>query len=228
MSHTTPFVHRNLPRLLLQARESVMAHTRPGLREHGLSDQQWRVLRVLGEHGTVETGRVAREAFILGPSLTGVLARMERDGLIRRERDPEDQRRTRGRSHGCKGCKLVEKLSHTIEAHYDWMEEVETGAAVRATGAELYAPARRPHRTGATLTFMLPEGTVYGTLLNFRKANAPCGRPADGPAPYKAPPKAPVLYIKTANTWSCQRRHHSRARASRASEVEKWAPPSPW
>ena len=42
------FAHRNLPRLLLQAREAVMAHTRPSLREHGLSDQQWRVLRVLG------------------------------------------------------------------------------------------------------------------------------------------------------------------------------------
>jgi hypothetical protein len=44
---TTPFIHRNLPRLLLQARESVMGHTRPSLRAHGLSDQQWRVLRVL-------------------------------------------------------------------------------------------------------------------------------------------------------------------------------------
>ncbi|MGH6625865.1 MAG: homoprotocatechuate degradation operon regulator HpaR [Burkholderiaceae bacterium] len=117
-----PFTHRNLPRLLLQARESVMAHTRPNLREHGLSDQQWRVLRVLGEHGTVETGRVAREAFILGPSLTGMLARMERDGLIRRERDPEDQRRTVVEATP-KGLKLVEKLSHTIEAHYDWMEK---------------------------------------------------------------------------------------------------------
>jgi homoprotocatechuate degradation regulator HpaR len=119
---TTPFVHRNLPRLLLQARESVMAHTRPSLREHGLSDQQWRVLRVLGEHGTVETGRVAREAYILGPSLTGVLARMERDGLIRRERDPADQRRTVVEATP-KGEKLVDKLSHTVEAHYAWMEK---------------------------------------------------------------------------------------------------------
>ncbi len=119
---TTPFVHRNLPRLLLQARESVMAHTRPSLREHGLSDQQWRVLRVLGEHGTVETGRVAREAFILGPSLTGVLARMERDGLIRRASDPNDQRRTVVKATA-KGLKLVEKLSLTIEAHYGWMEK---------------------------------------------------------------------------------------------------------
>jgi homoprotocatechuate degradation regulator HpaR len=119
---TTTFRHRNLPRLLLQAREAVMGHTRPSLREHGLSDQQWRVLRVLGEHGTVETGRVAREAFILGPSLTGVLARMERDGLIRRERDPADQRRTVVQAT-TKGMKLVEKLSHTVEAHYAWMEK---------------------------------------------------------------------------------------------------------
>src|SRR4051812_39026148 len=117
----TPFRHRNLPRLLLQAREAVMAHTRPSLRGHGLSDQQWRVLRVLGEHGTVETGRVAREAFILGPSLTGVLARMERDGLIKRERDPGDQRRTVVAATA-KGTRLVDKLSNTVEAHYAWME----------------------------------------------------------------------------------------------------------
>ena len=118
----TPFVHRNLPRLLLQAREAVMAHTRPSLREHGLSDQQWRVLRVLGEHGMVETGRVAREAFILGPSLTGVLARMERDGLIRRARDPADQRRTVVEATA-KGMRMVQHLSHSIEAHYAWMEK---------------------------------------------------------------------------------------------------------
>ncbi len=121
----TQFVHRNLPRLLLQAREAVMAHTRPSLREHGLSDQQWRVLRVLGEHGAVETGRVAREAFILGPSLTGVLARMERDGLIRRERHDADQRCTVVEATA-KGRKLVQKLSQTIEAHYDWMETALT------------------------------------------------------------------------------------------------------
>src|SRR5918993_4780369 len=111
---STTFVHRNLPRLLLQAREAVMAHTRPSLREHGLSDQQWRVLRVLGEHGTVETGRVAREAFILGPSLTGVLTRMERDGLIRRERDPADQRRTVIEATA-RGKKMVERLSTMVE-----------------------------------------------------------------------------------------------------------------
>lgn len=127
MSETdTPFVHRNLPRLLLEAREAVMLHTRPSLREHGLSDQQWRVLRVLGEHaqmpGGVETGRVAREAFLLGPSLTGVLTRMERDGLIERSRCPQDARRTVVRATAG-GLKLVKTLSGTIEAHYAWMEQ---------------------------------------------------------------------------------------------------------
>jgi homoprotocatechuate degradation regulator HpaR len=119
---STTFSHRNLPRLLLQARESVMAHTRPSLREHALSDQQWRVLRVLGEHGAVETGRVAREAFILGPSLTGVLSRMERDGLITRSRDPKDHRSTVVEATP-QGRKLVKRLSSSIEKHYGWMEE---------------------------------------------------------------------------------------------------------
>jgi len=126
MSEPTPFVHRNLPRLLLEAREAVMQHTRPSLREHGLSDQQWRVLRVLGEHASdpagVETGRVAREALLLGPSLTGVLTRMERDGLIERERCPQDARRTVVRATRA-GLKLVRNLSATIEAHYAWMEQ---------------------------------------------------------------------------------------------------------
>jgi homoprotocatechuate degradation regulator HpaR len=120
----TPFTPRNLPRLLLQARESVMGHTRPSLRAHGLSDQQWRVLRVLGEHAHdsgVETGRVAKDAFLLGPSLTGVLTRMERDGLIERQRCPQDARRTVVRATAV-GLAKVQALSRSIEAHYAWME----------------------------------------------------------------------------------------------------------
>ena len=119
------FVHRNLPRLLLQAREAVMTHTRPSLREHGLSDQQWRVLRVLGENAHcaegVETGRVAREAFLLGPSLTGVLTRMARVGLIERRRCPQDARRTVVRATAL-GLSKVAQLSEAIEAHYAFME----------------------------------------------------------------------------------------------------------
>ena len=126
MTAKPSFAHRNLPRLLLEAREAVMLHTRPSLREHGLSDQQWRVLRVLGEHadepGGIETGRVANEAYLLGPSLSGVLTRMERDGLIERQRCPQDARRTVVRATAA-GLAKVQALSQTIEAHYSWMEQ---------------------------------------------------------------------------------------------------------
>ncbi|MEO8024215.1 fumarylacetoacetate hydrolase family protein [Polaromonas sp.] len=47
----------------------------------------------------------------------------------------------------------------------------------------------------------MPQGTVYGTLLNFR-SEVEAMAPQMNQPPYKTPPKAPVLYVKTANTWS--------------------------
>lgn len=45
------------------------------------------------------------------------------------------------------------------------------------------------------------RGTVYGTLMNFRGELQALGDKMNEP-PYKAPPKAPVLYVKPANTWT--------------------------
>ncbi|MGA0572987.1 fumarylacetoacetate hydrolase family protein [Variovorax sp. VNK109] len=47
----------------------------------------------------------------------------------------------------------------------------------------------------------LPQGTVYGTLLNFR-SEFDAWAPKMNEAPYKAPPNAPILYVKPVNTWS--------------------------
>lgn len=47
----------------------------------------------------------------------------------------------------------------------------------------------------------MPSGTVYGTLLNFQREQA-LWAPRMSEAPYKAPPQAPVLYLKTANTFT--------------------------
>ncbi|MEN9670300.1 MAG: 4-hydroxyphenylacetate degradation bifunctional isomerase/decarboxylase, partial [Pseudomonadota bacterium] len=49
-------------------------------------------------------------------------------------------------------------------------------------------------------THPVVRGTVYGTLLNEKKALAALGEQVHV-APYKAPPQAPVLYIKPRNTW---------------------------
>ncbi|MEJ7931534.1 fumarylacetoacetate hydrolase family protein [Ramlibacter sp. AN1015] len=51
------------------------------------------------------------------------------------------------------------------------------------------------------MTAFAPRGTVYGTLMNFRSEHEALGARMDEP-PYKAPPRAPVLYVKPATTWS--------------------------
>ncbi|RYY56372.1 MAG: fumarylacetoacetate hydrolase, partial [Comamonadaceae bacterium] len=47
----------------------------------------------------------------------------------------------------------------------------------------------------------LPTGTVYGVLLNSQAEQAALASQMHE-APYKAPPRAPILYVKTANTHS--------------------------
>lgn len=50
------------------------------------------------------------------------------------------------------------------------------------------------------MTPWTPQGTVYGTLLNFRREwDLWSARMTQDP--HKAAPKAPVLYVKTANTF---------------------------
>ena len=50
------------------------------------------------------------------------------------------------------------------------------------------------------MTPWTPSGTVYGTLLNFRR-EWDMWSPRMAQDPHKAPPKAPVLYVKSANTF---------------------------
>lgn len=84
---------RTLPIALLRAREAVMDKFRPLLAEHEITEQQWRVLRVLQENGMSDASQLARRACILAPSLTRMLKALEARGLIVTGRDPEDRRR---------------------------------------------------------------------------------------------------------------------------------------
>lgn len=120
--------------LLLQARETVMQVFRPHLKRHGLTEQQWRVLRALDDQDDLEIGRIAHLCSILGPSLTGVLDRMERDGLVIRTRSGEDQRRVTVRLTRSSRT-LIDALSVEVEAHYAHIEQ----ALGRADLQHLYA-----------------------------------------------------------------------------------------
>lgn len=84
--------HRNLPFLLLKAREGLMAYFRPVLNEYNVTEQQWRIIRSLVEHGDLEPRQLCEHCIILSPSMAGILKRMEEVGLVQKI-PKEDQRR---------------------------------------------------------------------------------------------------------------------------------------
>lgn len=94
MSETLRDFQHSLPMELLRAREATMARFRPILREHGLTEQQWRVIRVLADNDNIDAGEVAARSYLLAPSLTRILQFLEKQGLVRRTADDNDQRRS--------------------------------------------------------------------------------------------------------------------------------------
>ena len=53
---------RSLPIALLRAREAVMAYFRPHHRKGGITEQQWRVIRVLYLDGETDATTLARRS----------------------------------------------------------------------------------------------------------------------------------------------------------------------
>lgn len=85
---------QSLAGTLLAARETVMAPIRPALRDADVTEQQWRVLRVLVDEGPIDLSRLAESALLLAPSVTRILRELVDRDLIVRENDPSDGRRS--------------------------------------------------------------------------------------------------------------------------------------
>ena len=84
---------RALPIALLRARETVMGQIRPMLSDAGVTEQQWRVLRVLVEDGPMDPTDIAEKSCLLLPSLTRILKFLEESGLVSRSKHETDGRR---------------------------------------------------------------------------------------------------------------------------------------
>jgi len=93
MTKLMPATDRSLPIALLRARERVMGPIRALLSGADLTEQQWRVLRVVQESGPIDPTQIADKACLLLPSLTRILQKLEEKQLISRVRDQEDRRR---------------------------------------------------------------------------------------------------------------------------------------
>ena len=154
---------------LLRAREIAMGYFRPLLNAHGVTEQQWRVIRVLQEYGELEFHELSRIAWIQPPSLTGILTRLEKLSLVSRKRSATDQRRLH-LSLTPAGQRRFAKVSVESERRYGEIEQrlgksrleslmtilrefdrlapepsTDAGDAAPATPAEV-APLSRPRR----------------------------------------------------------------------------------
>lgn len=86
LSLELPDPSKGLGMSLLRAREVVMSTIRPTLRSHKLTDQQWRILRVLGAQSPMNASQLARRTVIQLPSLARIAEELEKRQLVIRHR----------------------------------------------------------------------------------------------------------------------------------------------
>ncbi len=108
---------------LIQAREALMTQFRPILNQANVTDQQWRIIRLLAENGTLDFQDLANKACILRPSLTGILTRLEKADLVVRLKPSNDQRRVYLKLT-TEGENLYQTIGAKVDERYDAIEEV--------------------------------------------------------------------------------------------------------
>ena len=82
----------SLPMMLYRALDVVMPRFRRIFNEFGLTEQQWRVLRVLWETEEIAFRKLSDITLIPAPSLVGVIDRLAKQRLVDRRRSETDRR----------------------------------------------------------------------------------------------------------------------------------------
>lgn len=116
-------VQRTLPMALLRAREAVMERFRPVLVESDVTEQQWRVMRVLNETGETDASDLAARACLLAPSLTRIMKTLDSKGYITTRRDPSDGRRALVQLTA-DGLHFVQNVDPISNAVYEEIEDI--------------------------------------------------------------------------------------------------------
>ena len=108
---------RSLPLQLMRARELLMQRFRPHFSRNGLTDQQWRIIRVLVENTSLEILDLSAHCCMQPASLSRILPKMQADGIITRTINPKDQRRV-SVSLTPKGLRLFQRIAPHTEVEY--------------------------------------------------------------------------------------------------------------
>ena len=78
--------------LLNRSLDAIMPPYRDLFQEFGVTEQQWRILRVLWEQTHLTSTQISTLTLLPAPSLVGILDRLEKKGLVKRLRSSTDRR----------------------------------------------------------------------------------------------------------------------------------------
>lgn len=106
---------------LLRAREAVMSHFRPQLLQANLSEQQWRVIRVLADGGALDAGTAAQRSCVHPASFSRILRSLQQRGLLRAVPSRIDSRRLQV-DLAPAGRELFDSMAPAFEAIYRRLE----------------------------------------------------------------------------------------------------------
>ncbi|MCB1340528.1 MAG: homoprotocatechuate degradation operon regulator HpaR [Pseudooceanicola sp.] len=109
MDHRREEVVEALPLSIVRARERVMGSFRSVLTKYDLTEPQWRVIWTVCSLGEVEMSELSRVTALLFPSLSRIVADLEKRGYVNRQSDPRDMRR------------MLVSLSDRGLALHDWV-----------------------------------------------------------------------------------------------------------
>jgi homoprotocatechuate degradation regulator HpaR len=82
----------SLPMIVYRTLDAIMPNFRELFSQYELTEQQWRVLRVLWNSGRVTSVQLAQNTLLPAPSLVGIVDRLEKKGLVVRLRSDQDRR----------------------------------------------------------------------------------------------------------------------------------------
>ena len=142
---------QSLPMMLYRALDAVMPRFRRIFNEFGLTEQQWRVLRVLWEHDDIAFRDLSGLTLIPAPSLVGVVDRLSKQGLVGRRRSDADRRNVfvyatdEGRDLQCKVQPAVNAAYAELRQSLDddtWQQLIHGLERLAPLDAE--TPAERP------------------------------------------------------------------------------------
>ena len=119
---------QSLPMMLYRVLDDIMPAYRKLFARFGLTEQQWRVLRVVWTSDTVTSANLAERTLLSAPSLVGMIDRLESKGLVERVRSRSDRRET--------FIVATQKGAALQREVMPFVEEVQRGHAARLTKSQ--------------------------------------------------------------------------------------------